>query len=152
MRRTTKVGISSAVAAAFAVAVSAAAMSATDAIRQRQREMEGVRDGMMTLGAIAKKEQPFVAEVVKTTAVKIADHLATAAKLFPEGSDSGDVQTWARAEIWSDRATFDQLLEGARQAAVELQGVTEPDAFGPALGKLGTGCKSCHDLFRLPKQ
>ena len=33
-----------------------------------------------------------------------------------------------------------------------MQSVTDAKAFPPALGKLGTGCKSCHDLYRIPKQ
>jgi cytochrome c556 len=135
----------------LAVAISAAAMTATEAIQQRQKAMEGVRDGMMALGAIAKKQQPFDAGVVAANAAKIAGHLAEAAELFPEGSDTGEVQTWAKPEIWTDREQFDQFLESTRQAAVDLQSVTEAEAFPPALGKLGNGCKSCHDLYRLPK-
>jgi cytochrome c556 len=107
---------------------------------------------MKTLGAIAKKEEPFDADVVRASAAKIADHLAQAAELFPAGSDLGEVQTWAKPEIWTDRGHFDELLESTRQAAVDLQSVTKADAFPPALGKLGNGCKSCHDLYRLPKQ
>jgi cytochrome c556 len=147
----TRLGIWCAVAAVLAVAIAAAAMTATEAIQQRQQAMEGVREGMMALGAIAKKQQPFDAGVVAANAAKIAGHLAEAAELFPEGSDAGDVQTWAKAEIWSDRAQFDELMTSAHQAAVELQSVTEAEAFPPALGKLGNGCKSCHDLYRLPK-
>jgi cytochrome c556 len=30
--------------------------------------------------------------------------------------------------------------------------VTDAKDFPPALGKLGNGCKSCHDMYRLPKQ
>ncbi|MCU0302518.1 MAG: cytochrome c [Thermoanaerobaculales bacterium] len=149
---TRRAGAWSTAATLLTAAVAVASMSATEAIKQRQLEMEGVRNGMAALGAIAKKEQPFTAEAVGTAAGKIADHLAAAAELFPEGSDAGDVQTWAKPEIWTDRAAFDELLESTRQAAVGLQGVTEPEAFGPALGKLGAGCKSCHDLYRLPKQ
>jgi cytochrome c556 len=106
---------------------------------------------MGTFGAIAKKEQPFDAEVVQASAAKIADHLAEAAELFPEGSDEGAVQTWAKPEIWTDREHFDKIFESTRQAAVELQSVTESESFLPALGKLGNGCKSCHDSYRLPK-
>ncbi|MDX2436832.1 MAG: cytochrome c [Acidobacteriota bacterium] len=140
------------IAVALAVTVSAAAITATEAIKQRQKEMEGVRDGLMTLGAIAKKEQPFDATVVKDNAAKIADHLALAAELFPEGSDKGEVQTWSKPEIWTDRQHFDEIFETTRQAALDMQSVTDAKAFPPALGKLGNGCKSCHDLYRLPKQ
>jgi cytochrome c556 len=137
---------------ALAVAVSAAAITATDAIKQRQKAMEGVRDGLMTLGAIAKKEQPFDAGVVKASAAKIADHLAEAAELFPAGSDKGEVQTWSKPEIWTDRENFDEIFKTTVQAAVDMQSVSETEAFPPALGKLGSGCKSCHDLYRIPKQ
>jgi cytochrome c556 len=140
-----------AIAVALVVTASVAAMTATEAITQRQQEMEGVRDAMMTFAAIAKKEQPFDADVVRTNAEKMAAHLETSLQLFPEGSDTGDVQTWAKAEIWSDRANFDTLMTSTHQAAVDLQSVTEAAAFGPALGKLGSGCKSCHDLYRIPK-
>jgi len=140
------------IAVAAAVTVSAAAITATEAIKERQKAMEGVRDGMMALGAIAKKEQPFDVDVVGANAGKIADHLAQAAELFPAGSDEGEVQTWAKPEIWTDRERFDELFQSTHQAAVDLQSVTEAEAFPPALGKLGNGCKSCHDSYRLPKQ
>jgi cytochrome c556 len=140
-----------AITAAVAIAISAAAMTASETIKERQKQMEGVREGIMTLAAIAKKEQPFDAEVVQDSAAKIAEHLARAEKLFPEGSDTGEAQTWSKPEIWSDRENFDKLMKSTHEAAVELQAVTDAAAFPPALGKLGMGCKSCHDLYRIPK-
>jgi cytochrome c556 len=140
-----------AIAVSVVVTVSAMAVTGTEAIKQRQEEMEGIGDAMGRLGAIAKQEQPFDVEVVRNSAVSIAEHLGKAAQLFPEGSDLGDVQTWAKPEIWTDREHFDETLERARQAAVELQSVTEAENFLPALGKLGNACKSCHDTYRLPK-
>jgi cytochrome c556 len=149
---TTKLGTWGALTVALAVTVSVAAMTATEAIKQRQKEMEGVRDGMMALGAMVKNESPFDAEVVHDSAAKIAEHLQQAAGLFPEGSDQGDVETWAKPEIWTDRAKFDELIESARLAAVDLQSVADAAELPPALGKLGNDCKSCHDLYRLPKK
>ncbi len=150
--RGTKRRMMGAIVVSVAFAISVAAMTATEAIQQRQQEMEGVRDGMKTLAAIAKGQQPFDAGVVKTSGAKIAGHLDRAAELFPEGSDSGEVQTWAKPEIWTDRESFDQIFASTRQAAVDLEAVTAAAEFPPALGKLGNGCKSCHDLYRLPKQ
>ena len=149
---TTKYRIAAVVAVAIAITLSAGAMTATEAIKKRQKEMEGVRDGLMALAAIAKKEQPFDTGVVKTNATKIAEHLAKTEKLFPEGSDEGEAQTWAKPEVWSDRDRFDKLMKSTYEAALDLQSVTEAEAFGPALGKLGYGCKSCHDLYRVPKE
>ncbi|MGD8440584.1 MAG: cytochrome c [Holophagae bacterium] len=134
------------------IALSVAAMTATEAIKERHEAMEGIKDEMMVLGAMVKKEQPFDAEVVQSSAAKIADHLARATELFPEGSDTGDVETFAKPEIWTERAKFDEIMERTRQAAVAMQSVTSADEFPPALGALGNGCKSCHDLFRKPKK
>ena len=147
----TRLRIWGATAAALAVTISAAALTATDAIKQRQKAMEAVGDGMKVLGAIAKQEQPFDVDVVRASAAKIADHLGKAAELFPEGSETGEARTWAKPEIWTDHEHFVELLTSTHRAAVDLEAVTEAGAFLPALGKLGNGCKSCHDLYRLPK-
>jgi len=136
----------------FGLTMTVAAMTATEAIKEREEMMEGIRDEMKTLGAIAKKEQPFDAEVVHASAATIAENLKRSAELFPEGSDQGDVPTEAKPEIWTNRDQFNELLAAAHQAAVDMQSVTTAEEFPPALGKLGNGCKSCHDLFRQPKQ
>jgi len=149
---TTKRRIWSTIAVTFAVAISVAAMTATEAIKERHEAMEGVRDNMMILGAMVKKAQPFDAQVVHDSAAKIAENFSRAADLFPEGSDTGDVKTWAKPEIWTDRANFDKLLDAAHQAAVDLQSVENADELPAALGKLGNDCKSCHDVYRLPKK
>jgi cytochrome c556 len=139
-------------AMALVVALTAAAMTASEAIKERQQAMKDIGDGMATFGAIAKKEQPFDAEVVNGTAAMIAENLTQSVDLFPEGSDTGEVQTWAKPEIWTDRAAFDEIMDSTLQAAADLQSVTEAESFLPALGKLGNGCKSCHDLYRSPKK
>ena len=149
--KTTRTHILGLAAVATVVAISAVAMTATEAIEQRQLEMKGVYESMKSFAAIARKEQPFDAEVVQASAASMADHLAKAAELFPEGSLEGEVQTFAKSEIWTDRERFDELMTSTHQAAVEMQSVTEAQAFMPALGKIGNGCKSCHEMYRLPK-
>ena len=124
----------------------------TAAIRERQKTMEEVGDSMKGLAAIAKKQAPFDAAVVKKNAETIASHFEKAAGLFPAGSDKGEVETWAKAEIWSDQEGFKKALETAHKAAVDMQTVAEEPAFGPALGALGSGCKNCHDTYRRPKK
>jgi cytochrome c556 len=150
--KNTRIRIWSAAATVLLATISAAAMTATEAIEQRKKEMGGVRDGIVALSAIAKKEQPFKADVVRANAEKITAHLETAATLFPDGSDAGDVETAAKPEIWTDRANFDAILASSHQAAVDLQSVTEESAFPAALGKLGNTCKSCHDLYKAAQQ
>jgi cytochrome c556 len=131
--------------------LASASGSTTSVIEERQETMEEIGKAMKSLAAIAKQEAPFEVEVVQSSAKAIAEHLEKAADLFPEGSDSGDVETWAKPDIWSDRATFDKDLQDAHDAAVKLAAVTEQSAFMPALGALGNGCKTCHDTFRRPK-
>jgi cytochrome c556 len=127
------------------------ATSGTDVIKDRQEAMEQVGDAMQGLAAIAKGETPFDAAVVKEKAVAIGDHLKKASTLFPEGSAEGDVETWAKAEVWSEPAEFAKRFEAAGAAAEALAAVTEESDFRPALGKLGGSCKSCHETYRRPK-
>jgi cytochrome c556 len=139
-------------AVAAVVSITAVAATGTTAIKERQEAMEDIGKAMTALAAIAKKEAPFDAEVVKANAETIANRLKKAADLFPDGSDEGDVETWAKAEIWSERERFEHDLQAAHAAAVEMQSVADEAAFGPALGAIGNGCKTCHDMYRRPKQ
>jgi cytochrome c556 len=138
---------------AIAVLVSAVAagMTATEAIEERHEAMERIGESIGALAAIAKKKAPFDAEVVRTNAERIEAELKKSTEFFPEGSESGDHETWARPEIWSDREKFDEIFQSCIEAAVALQAVEEERAFLPALGALGNHCKSCHNEFRRPK-
>ena len=149
----TKLRMLTALAVVAAVAsITFAAVTGTTAIKERQQAMEDIGKAMQAFGAIAKKQAPFDADVVKASAETIANRLNEAADLFPDGSDTGDVETWAKPEIWSDRENFDKDLATAAAAAVAMQSVTDEAAFGPALGALGNGCKTCHDAYRRPKK
>jgi len=132
-------------------ALAVGATSTTGVIQERQQAMKDVGGAMQKLAAIAKKEAPFDAGVVRKNAATIAEALKKSADLFPEGSDKGDVETWATAEIWSNPADFEEKLEKAEAEAVALQAVAVETAFAPALGKLGNACKACHQTYRRPK-
>jgi cytochrome c556 len=114
--------------------------------------MKDVGGAMQNLAAIVKKQATFDAEVVRANAGTIAEALKKAAGLFPEGSDAGDVETWAQPEVWSDLADFEKKFEAAEAAAVALQSVSIEDAFPAALGELGNTCKACHQTYRRPKE
>jgi len=134
----------------LSVGGAAALVIAADAYQDRHMAMEGVQDAMKTLGAIAKKQAPFDAAVVKTNATTIAENLKEASSLFPAGSGGGESR--AKPEIWTDPADFEKGMKDAQAAAIALQSVSDEAAYGPALGALGSTCKSCHDKYRLPKQ
>jgi cytochrome c556 len=120
-------------------------------IKDRQQAMKDIGGAMKKLGAIAKKEAPFDAGVVEENAGIIAESLKEVADLFPEGSDKGDVETWAKPAIWTDHADFEEKRETAEAKAVALRSVASEAEFGPALGELGNACKSCHKVYRRPK-
>jgi len=138
-------------AVAVVAALAMAAADATSIIKERQETMKGIGKAMKSLGAIAKGEAPFDAEVVRTNAETITDHLKKAADLFPAGSEQGDEETWAKPEIWSSPDDFQHHLETTIEAATAMQSVGEEALFKPALGALGNGCKGCHDTYRRPE-
>lgn len=127
-----------------------AGLAAEDPAHQRHEAMETVQESFKPLRAIAVKEAPFDAAVVKKNATTILEKLKEAHGLFPEGSGGGDSR--AKPEIWSDRAGFDQAMKDAQAAATAMAAVTEEAAFVPAMKTLGGSCKGCHDKYRLPKQ
>ena len=140
-----------AAAALVIFATAGIAASGTEAIKKRQEAMGEVREGMMALAAIAKGEAPFDAAVVAKNAGVIESHLTESAPHFPEGSAQGDVETWAKPEIWENMDDFMAKLEESKAAAAALKSVTEETAFRPAMGKLGSSCKACHTDYRRPK-
>ena len=124
-----------------------------DAIADRQEAMKAVGGAMKALAAMAKGEAAFDAAAVKTNAGTIAAKFEAAKTLFPDGSDKGEKETWAKAEIWQDKDTFLQLLDDGIAEANAVAGAGDVDALRPALGGLGTkGCKACHEKFRRPKE
>jgi cytochrome c556 len=150
-----KLAVAVATVSGLAIGAASVAVSSpegTAAITARHDAMEAIGDAMGSLAAIAKGEAPFDAAVVDKSAGTIAENLQKAATLFPEGSEKGDVETWAKAEIWSNYPDFELMMETARVDAEALQSVTEEAAFRPALGKLGSSCKNCHEMYRRPKQ
>jgi cytochrome c556 len=153
MTMKTKLVAGAAMVVALAAGSATVALSSpegTAAIKARQESMEGIKDAMGALAAIAKGEAPFDAQVVEKNAGIIAKNLSDAASHFPKGSEAGDVETWALPEIWSDGSDFQERMETAVVEAEGLQSVTAETEFRPALGKLGTSCKNCHQMYRRP--
>jgi cytochrome c556 len=138
-------------AAGTAAVLAAEQMPApAEAFKARHEAMEQVGDAMKTLGAIAKGQAPFSAAAVQQSATTIDEKLETASHNFTPGSDKVE-KTRAKADVWTSREDFDRLMSEARTAAQALAKVSDESAFRPALGTLGTSCKSCHDMYRAPE-
>lgn len=71
---------------------------------------------------------------------------------FPAGTgpDSG-IESEAKANIWTDRATFDAAHARLKEEAGKLAAATDAAAFKAQFPATGGSCKNCHDTFREEK-
>jgi cytochrome c556 len=71
---------------------------------------------------------------------------------FPAGTgpESG-IESEAKANIWTDRATFDAAHTKLMEEAGKLAAATEAAAFKAQFPATGGSCKNCHDTFRVPQ-
>jgi cytochrome c556 len=72
---------------------------------------------------------------------------------FPEGSGPEAGKTRAKAEIWSDAATFRSAVERFQQASGAFKQAADGGdaaAVRAALPALRQSCSNCHDRFRGP--
>ncbi len=102
---------------------------------------------------IVKGEKPYDAEAIKAAFGGIDAACADWANFWTEDSMKGtSVETYAKAEIWSDKAGFEKAGGAAYAAGQALRAATDEASFKAAFGAFGAGCKGCHDGFRRPKE
>ena len=126
------------------------AVAGEDPIQQREELMEETRDALKPLGAMAKGERDFDAEVVNASFAVWKRAGAQFGELFPEGSESGG-GTEAKSTIWTDREGFDRALAEFNEA-VDKAMAAQPgsvDELKPVLGGVTKTCKGCHDGYRV---
>ncbi len=126
-------------------------------IKARQASMQLYSFNIGILGAMAKGEMDYNADVASAAAANL-DALANmnGGAMWPQGSDmdANKEMTWAKAEIWT---TYPKIAEKgaalkeatAKMAAAAGNGL---DAVRANIGAVGGGCKGCHDDFRAPKE
>ena len=69
--------------------------------------------------------------------------------MYPQGTGEG--KTRAKAEIWSERETFETVAGDMMKAAEKLVKIVEAGNLSEsfqALRPLGKSCKACHKQFR----
>lgn len=132
-------------------AVVAATIAFAGPIEDRQAAMKANGKAMGALVAILKGEAPYDAAVVKTSTDSMLANFDVFMKSFPEGSDTGAVETWAKPEIWSDMDGFKKAGDNAATAIKALAATTDEAGFKAAFPAVGGACKDCHDKFRKPK-
>jgi len=118
------------------------------AVKYRQKVMDAVGGTMESMVAIAKQEVPHTAHLA-VHARNMAALATVVNDVFPAGSGEGDTE--ALPEIWSEPEAFKQGLAEFNEAARALDTVVasgDMSGFGEALGALGQSCKGCHEEFK----
>lgn len=139
----------SGLALSLALPASAQFAKAEDAIKYRKSALFVMGQNFGRVAAMAQGKVPFDAKVAadSATTAEFVSKLPWAG--FGPGTDKGE--TRAKAEIWSDKARFDDLA-GKMQAEMAKLAVTaksgDLDAIKTAVNATGGACKACHDDFR----
>lgn len=87
---------------------------------------------------------------VQAAAAKVNEYAGLIPTWFPPGTGPEAGKTEAKANIWTDRATFDEKAANLQTEAAKLVTAagTDAAAFKAQFGATGATCKSCHDVFR----
>ncbi len=144
-------------------ALSLAALAATAAIAQdedtpasveaRHGIMENYSFSLSTLGAMAKGEVEFDAEMAQAA----ADRLVVLSNLnqegyWPEGTSSDEVEdSRALPAVWEDMEDFQSGFGELHEAAMAMQEVAGDgqDAIAGQMRAVGQSCGGCHDDYRM---
>ncbi|HKQ95508.1 MAG TPA: cytochrome c [Aestuariivirgaceae bacterium] len=139
----------------WAVAAMGLGLSATLAfagpIEDRQQLMKQNGAAIKALSEMAQGNAPFDAAAVQENAQKLVTDFEQLKDLFPEGSDKGPPDTWAKPEIWTDREGFEAARMKAHEASTAALAVTDQAALGAAVQAIGGACQGCHEKYRTPK-
>lgn len=137
--------------AAFTLAlpVSAQFAKAEDAVKYRKNAFFVMQQNFGRVAAMAAGKAPFDAKIAADSAA-VAEFVG---KLpwagFGSGTDKGD--TKAKAEIWADKAKFDDYANKMQAEMTKLSTAAKSgnlDNIKVAVNATGGTCKSCHDDFR----
>mgnify|MGYP003337267366 CR=1 FL=1 len=117
-------------------------------IADRVAAMEAIGKDAKVIAAAVRDGKPGEAE---KSAADIASAMKRFATMFPDGSTAPGSR--AKADIWSDRQAFDDLVAHQEQAAEALAAAAKAgeDLHRPSTEAFAD-CKSCHDQFREPSE
>lgn len=121
-----------------------------DAIKYRQSALYVMQQNFSRVAAMAAGKTPFDAKVAAESAAN-ADFVSRLAWAgFGAGTDKGR-DNRAKAEIWSDKARFNDYAEKLQVEMAKLNAAAKTanlDNVKVAVGGVGSACKTCHDAFR----
>lgn len=122
-----------------------------DAIKYRQSALFIMGQNMGRLGAMAQGKAPFDAKVAAESAATVEFMSKLPWGAFAEGTDKGAIPTRAKAEIWSEKAKFNELAMKMQAEVAKLDAAAKTgslDNIKATLGGVGASCKACHDSYQ----
>jgi cytochrome c556 len=129
-------------------------LTGQQAVDARQHNLKDLGGAFKAIRDQVRKSQPDMTQVQQ--AAEQIDQLAADMKAwFPKGSEpTEDVETDAKAEIWSDPSGFAHVLAKFQQEVPKLLTLAKAsDAAGlrKQVATVGAACKGCHDKYRVPQ-
>lgn len=152
MKKTCTFVLSAAIAVTAGVAF-AGGHGGNPAVKARQAHMQLYSFNLGILGAMAKGEVDYDADVAQGAADNLAA-LSTLnqARYWAPGTDNEALgeETRALPAIWQEGSTAGQIGGQLAEAAASLAAVAGDgqEALGPALGPVGQACGACHEDYR----
>lgn len=138
---------------AVLAATPALAGPADDAIKGRQACMKANGGAMGAMVPMIKGEKPYDAAVVADALGKTEAACAGWDGWWGEDTQKGEaVETFAKAEVWTDKAGFEAAGAAYGKAFGDLKASADEASFKTAFGAFGGTCKGCHEKFRRPKE
>jgi cytochrome c556 len=123
-----------------------------DAVKYRKAAFTVMGTHFGRLGAMVQGRVPFDGAVAAANADVVASLSMLPYAGFVEGT-SGTEKGQAKANIWTERAKFDEGAKKMQEEVAKLAAAAKTNnletlktAFGNAAGT----CKSCHDNYRNP--
>ena len=117
------------------------------AVLERMNGMSAIAERVEVIGQMAKGITEFDQSAARSAAAEIARHASEAPDLFEARED--DPKSEALPEIWENFDDFTAKSLELETIATELSvSIATPEDLPTALRKLGTNCKSCHQIYR----
>lgn len=136
---------------ASSMAVSAG--PADDAIKARQGCMKAHGKEMGVMVPMMKGEKPYDKAAIDAALAETATACADWAKSWGADTQKGEtLETWAKAEIWTDAADFEAAGGAWYKANEVLKASADEAGFKAAFAEYGKTCQGCHEKFRRPKE
>lgn len=140
-------------AGALSLSLASAATAQMGAVEARQACMKANGKMMGVMVPVIKGEKPYDRAAIDAAIADTETACAGWADYWGEDTKPGmtAVETWAKEEIWTDRAGFDAAGMAYGKAKEAVKATADEAAFKAAFPALGNACQGCHEKFRRPK-